>query len=238
MGLALFEARHRECVKTHRTSLHIGDRRWVNDSVLTKTGDRPEDYTTSVLGNASVEWIRSVLSSGKTHPPFFAWIGPHAPHLPSTPAPWYLDHPIGLLKAPRTVHYNYSAVDHHPLVANQPILNDADAKSIDQEYSMRMRSLLSVDDIVVALHGLLQAYDEWDNTYFLFSSGKGLPDVMLHCPMGVSYRTHSHTTLYPNDPAYYCVSCRSWLLSGPVPAAIPQDAGEGPLFSPRANVIP
>ena len=73
---------------------------WVNDTVLTHTGSNPEDYTTSVMGNASVAWIKSVLDKGKTHPPFFAWIGPHAPHLPSTPAPWYLDHPIGNLKAP------------------------------------------------------------------------------------------------------------------------------------------
>lgn len=110
---------------------------------------------------------------GKTHPPFYAWIGPHAPHLPSTPAPWYENHPIGLLKAPRTVHYNYSALDHHPLVAQQPILDAADAASIDNEYSMRMRTLVSVDDIVVALHNLLVSYGEWDNTYFLFSSDHG-----------------------------------------------------------------
>jgi len=146
---------------------------WVNDSQLLRTGDRPEDYTTSVLGNASVAWIRSVLEMGKTHPPFYAWIGPHAPHLPSTPAPWYSDHPIGLLKAPRTRHYNYSGADHHPLVAQQPILNDADAQSIDTEYSMRMRSLLSVDDLVVALHDLLVEFDEWDDTYFFFSSDHG-----------------------------------------------------------------
>ena len=74
---------------------------WVNDTASVKTGAAPDDYTTSVLGNASLTWINQVLESGKDHPPFYAWIGPHAPHLPSTPAPWYADHPIGLLKPPR-----------------------------------------------------------------------------------------------------------------------------------------
>ena len=102
---------------------------WVNDTVLTHTGSAPEDYTTSVMGNASVTWIKSVLDKGKTHPPFFAWIGPHAPHLPSTPAPWYAEHPIGNLKAPTAdPPYNFSGVDHHPLVAGQPILDARNTK--------------------------------------------------------------------------------------------------------------
>jgi len=147
---------------------------WVNDTVLTHTGSNPEDYTTSVMGNASVAWIKSVLDKGKTHPPFFAWIGPHAPHLPSTPAPWYLDHPIGNLKAPTAdPPYNFSGTDHHPLVAGQPILDASDAASIDEEYASRMRSLLSVDDLVVGLHDLLQSYDEWDNTFVLYTSDHG-----------------------------------------------------------------
>ena len=39
------------------------------------------------MGNASVDWLRGVVAD-KTHPPFYLWLGPHAPHLPSTPAPW------------------------------------------------------------------------------------------------------------------------------------------------------
>lgn len=35
----------------------------------------------------------------------------------------------GQIKAPRdTPYYNYSALDHHHLLAAQPILNDADAE--------------------------------------------------------------------------------------------------------------
>eukprot|EP01051_Picozoa_sp_SAG22_P001741 SAG22_NODE_72_length_22344_cov_95.586559_8_plen_259_part_00 len=148
---------------------------WVDDAKLTQTGDVPADYTTSVMGNKSVAWIRQVVEGKPEHPPFYAWIGPHAPHLPSTPAPWYEDHPIGLLKAPReewSPPYNYSGKDHHPLVAGQPILDTADAAGIDEEYSKRMRSLLSVDDLVVAVHQTLESLGEWNRTYMVFSSGE------------------------------------------------------------------
>lgn len=45
------------------------------------------------------------------------------------------------------------------------------ATGIDLEYSHRLRSLLSVDDIVVAMRDLFLKYDEWENTYFIYTSG-------------------------------------------------------------------
>ena len=48
---------------------------WADDDTVVHTGDAPSDYTTSVVGNKTVEWIKSVLATGPTHPPFFAWVG-------------------------------------------------------------------------------------------------------------------------------------------------------------------
>jgi len=50
------------------------------------TGTSPTDYLTSVIGNATLDFVESSLKAGK---PFFAYIAPHAPHVPATPAPWY-----------------------------------------------------------------------------------------------------------------------------------------------------
>lgn len=36
------------------------DCQWVNDSEVVQTGNNSADYTTSVMGNASVDWIRCV----------------------------------------------------------------------------------------------------------------------------------------------------------------------------------
>ena len=47
-----------------------------------------ENYTTAVVGNLSIAWIRKVAAEGR---PWFAYIAPKAAHEPFIPAPWYLD---------------------------------------------------------------------------------------------------------------------------------------------------
>ena len=44
---------------------------------------------------------------------------------------------------------------------------------IDIEHAKRLRSLISVDDIVVALKDYLEEIGEWDNTYLMFTSDHG-----------------------------------------------------------------
>lgn len=133
-------------------------------------------YTTSIVGNKTLEWIKSVVESGATHKPFFAYMGPHAPHLPSTPAPWYADHPVGNTPVPKQIYYNYSGVGKHafgalPSLAAQNVAIDEAA--IAQEHSNRLKTLLSVDDIVGVIHSYLVSVNEWDNTYWLQTSDHG-----------------------------------------------------------------
>ena len=119
---------------------------WVDQGKIVNTGDKPNEYTPSLVGNYSLDWLKSIENENK---PFFAYLGVKAPHGPATPADWYLDHPVGSIPAPRdTPYYNYSALDHHDLLANQPILDEKDAAGIDTEYSKRLRSLVAVDDII------------------------------------------------------------------------------------------
>ena len=49
--------------------------------------DAPSSYQTAQIGNASVAWIAEKAAASATAP-FFAYVGPHAPHYPATPAPW------------------------------------------------------------------------------------------------------------------------------------------------------
>lgn len=146
---------------------------WFDQGKRYTTGNEPENYTTSLIGNRTLEWIRSVIGKGESHPPFFAYLGPHAPHLPATPAPWYLDHPIGNNKAPREIYYNYTGKGKHSFLPNEPIIDKDDATAIDVEYAKRLRSLLSVDDIMIALREYLVSVNEWDNTYVFFTSDHG-----------------------------------------------------------------
>ena len=72
------------------------------NGVIYTSGTSPEDYLTSIIGNSTIEFIDKALSNGE---PFFAYVAPHAPHVPSTPAPWYMDNFSGM-NAPRTPNYN------------------------------------------------------------------------------------------------------------------------------------
>ena len=85
-------------------------------------------------------------------------------------------------------------------MAGQPILNEEDAASIDAEYADRMRSLLSVDDMVRELHAVLEAAGEWDNTFVIFSSAH-LPRLVL-LPATAPSTTALTGPLLPGDHGY------------------------------------
>jgi arylsulfatase A-like enzyme len=47
-----------------------------------------DNYTTAVVGNVSIAWIKHVVGEDPTRP-FFAYVAPKAAHEPFNPAPWY-----------------------------------------------------------------------------------------------------------------------------------------------------
>ncbi len=143
---------------------------------LTNTALRPGDYTTSVIGNATVDWLHQLDADQ----PFLAVVAPHAPHLPATPAPWYT-HAGPPQTAPRTHGWNASGLEqHHWEIAMQPPLDALDVRSIDVEFTDRQRTLLSVDDILVALEGTLKQDGRWDNTFVLFTSDRECTNFSVH----------------------------------------------------------
>lgn len=143
----------------------------VNESSvgINATGAGPNDYTTSQIGNASIAFMQHVINSGPDHPPFFVYLGPHAPHKPSTPAPWYADHPIGELPLIKGPYYNYFGEDKHLPLSLEPEISATDEAAIVYEQSLRLRSLLSVDDMVKGIHEYLMSVGEWNRTYFVFT---------------------------------------------------------------------
>ena len=116
---------------------------------------RGSNYGTSVVGNASLDFVRASLDAGK---PFFAYVASHAPHGPATPAPWYKDL-YKDAKAPRTGAWNVHSPDKHWVVATQPeITDDYAKKKIDAFYQNRLRSLRSVDDILHDAYALIASH--------------------------------------------------------------------------------
>lgn len=123
-------------------------------------------YLTNVIGNSSLAWLESVAGGDA---PFFAYIAPHAPHVPATPAHEYENAPLpGGDLAPRTPSWNYGTQHHHWLVSEKVPMTPALIDFSDQLYARRLRSTMSVDDIVAAVYALLRAKGIEDNTYVIY----------------------------------------------------------------------
>ena len=138
---------------------------WYNDTSYSKGSN----YAPAVIGNVTLDFVGKALDEGA---PVFAYVAPHSPHTPATPAPWYADR-FPNITAPRTSSWNVSAPDHHWTVASQPYLDSDDVEWLDGIARNRLLTLLSVDDITIALHDLLKRKGALDDTYFLFTSDHG-----------------------------------------------------------------
>lgn len=141
------------------------------------------NYNTAIVGNYSVKWIREVAM--KKDKPFFAYIAPHAPHVgqhggggadvTATPAKWYNRSDIfANIRAPRKPNYNFSATEHHWLIAQQkPIMPGFEEDWIDELMRNRWRCLLSVDDLIVDVIRALKDTGVLDNTWIFYTSDHG-----------------------------------------------------------------
>ena len=127
------------------------------------------EYETAFLGNRSLAWIRD---AARDSVPFFLYLAPHSPHGLSLPAPWYAELPINET-APVTPSYNFSGVDHHWLIRQQPPLSTHEAAGLDRTFQNRWRCLRATDDLLSAITAELNALDISDRTYVFFTSDHG-----------------------------------------------------------------
>lgn len=145
----------------------------------------PSNYSTAVIGNASIAWIRKVARQGR---PFFAYIAPKAAHEPFNPALWYRDHWDASWpdREPRPVNWNCSAASrrwHHGNIASEPMITDEAAKLIRGVFRNRWRTLMSVDDLVAEVAAAVKEAGLLESTYFLYSSDHGFQLGQFNIPM-------------------------------------------------------
>lgn len=163
--------------------------KYPNGSTAFNEYEGMDRYQTSQIGNQTMAWLQHIKSKNPSQP-FFLYFGPHAPHFPATPAPWYA-HAFDNAAAPLTKNYNAGHENKHSQVANNPAL-DANAKSfIDQHYRDRWSSLLSVDDFVSEMIDFLEESGMLENTYIIYTSDHGyhLGQWRLGCSKEQPYET-------------------------------------------------
>jgi N-acetylglucosamine-6-sulfatase len=144
-------------------------------------GRKPANYIDYVLNSK----LNAVLKQWTISPkPFFVYYNPNNPHgeagtpIWSTrdpePAPQYLG-AFGDITAPHPPNFNESNVSDKPQqVQDIPQLSLSQLADIDRRYRGRLESLLSVDDEVKRIFGLVRKYGDKRKTFFVFTSDNGL----------------------------------------------------------------
>jgi N-acetylglucosamine-6-sulfatase len=141
----------------------------------------PRNYVTDVLSSKVNLLLKAWAPSPK---PFFVYFNPTAPHgeravpIWSTrdpqPAPRHLGI-VGDVSAPRTPNFNEADVSDKPKsVKDLSILSDTQLTDLDRRYRGRLESLLSVDEEIKRMVGLIRKYGDKRKTLFIFTSDNGL----------------------------------------------------------------
>ncbi len=137
------------------------------NGVEVKYGSDPEDYSTDVLAQQSLDFINSTPSTQ----PLFLWFAPHAPHDPATPPQRYATACAGY-QPPRSPNVGVIGPDEPTWVQGLAWNKNAQKKS-DALMLNRCRSLLAVDDAVGEIVQTLRDTGRLSNTLIVFASDNG-----------------------------------------------------------------
>jgi N-acetylglucosamine-6-sulfatase len=156
----------------------------VNDNgTIRKFGKAASDYSTDVLKDRAVQYIKD-QSAATT--PFFLFVATKTPHGigeateeggeeegAATPAPNYAQKfmDVGLPTGPA---FNEQDVSDKPRwVRNAPSLDAPAKRRLENIYRAELQSLQSVDDLVEAIVNALQSANKLDDTIIVFTSDNG-----------------------------------------------------------------
>ena len=146
-------------------------------------------HSTDAFADEATDFIRRSSSSRE---PFFAMIGTKAAHGPPEVAERYQGS-FATTPLPRPPSFNEADVSDKPAwVRGYPLLTQTRVERTEQEYRERLRSMLSVEDLLRRTVATLQDTDELENTYILFTSDNG-----FH--MGVHRLPNGKVTPYEED---------------------------------------
>lgn len=162
-------------------------------------GVKPEDYSADLYTKKAQQFITDAT---KDKQPFFLYLSYFAPHQPAVAAPRHQN----LFKekiAPRLPSFNEADVKDKPeYIRNLPLLDQIQQDKIDRLYRRRLRSLQAVDEGVANILKTLQANQQLDNTYIIFTSDNGfhLGQHRLPPSKETAYEEDIHLPLYVRGP--------------------------------------
>jgi arylsulfatase A-like enzyme len=153
----------------HHWAIHLGRSvsyyyggTWNEDGVSYQR-DR---YSTDFIASKGVKYLRAF--EGSDEQPWFIYLSPFAPHVPSQPEPKYEDAQIAAWAGNPAV-FEEDRTDKFPgLQGGSTTIVEGSELRLNQ-----LRTLMSVDDLVERVVGELEALGESENTLVIFMSDNG-----------------------------------------------------------------
>ncbi|MGH3146919.1 MAG: sulfatase family protein [Rubrobacter sp.] len=156
-------------------------------------------HDTDLFSDWAAKYIRR--GAGKERP-FFMYLSVNAPHGPAIPAERHKDEFPGI-KVPRPPSFNERDMgDKVRWVRTGPRFSGKEVREMDSLYRDRLRSMLSVDDMIGRLVKELGKNGELDNTYIVFTSDHGfhMGQHRLEPGKGRPYEEDIEIPLYVRGP--------------------------------------
>ncbi|WP_306215969.1 sulfatase family protein [Actinoplanes sp. RD1] len=170
----------------------------LENGVVKRYGNRPEDYLTTVISGKAQSFI---TRSAAAKQPFLVEVATFSPHLPYTPAPQDV-HAFPGLKLPRTKAYNAKPQGAPHWVSKLKPLTAAQQATMDAAFRKRAQSIQSVDRMIADLRATLDRAGVAENTVVVFTSDNGLHmgEYRLNQGKQTAYETDIHVPLVVAGP--------------------------------------
>jgi arylsulfatase A-like enzyme len=146
------------------------------DGRLEEYGRDPSDYSTDVLRDKAVDFIRKSSAEAE---PFFLLVATKAPHRggaksdAATPAPRDADL-FAQVTLPNLPAFNEKDLsDKPPWVRRTPDLGPQAKEHFEAVYRSRLQALQAVDDLVEAIVNALRDAGKLEDTYIIYTSDNG-----------------------------------------------------------------
>jgi N-acetylglucosamine-6-sulfatase len=174
----------------------IGNHWTISDPATGKINNNGKQTTvgghsTDVFANKASDFI---TSSSTDAAPFFLLVGTKAPHAPPEVATRY-QNTFTTTPLPKPANFNEADISDKPqwLRSNYPTtLSQSKISNLQNTYRERLRSMLSVEDLLKKIVTTLDQTGQLDNTYIFFTSDNG-----YH--MGNHRLGHNKKTPYEED---------------------------------------
>jgi arylsulfatase A-like enzyme len=157
------------------------------DFVLNENGqevayeDGPDSYSTDVLARHAIDFRGRTAAA---HIPFFLYLATLVPHAPAVPAARHAAAFPGA-SAPRPPSFDEPDATDKPVhLRDAPRLSPEQIRAIDESHANRLRSLLSLDELIAGVVETLRVHGVLDTTFLLVTSDHGWHQGEHRLPMG------------------------------------------------------